>query len=438
MPADVEHITESGSDDADKSDLDILTPDDDKDTDTDTDTGDDTSTDTDTDTDTDQTTDDDSADEGDDDSPDDDADADADDEGDDDDVPEDLDDDEKDLDNFVKAQTPEYKEIIKKYPKFFKEFPGMRHTIFRMKAMDRIFSSVDEAKQTVTKHDDLLQLEDAVINAEPDKVLRGLKNIKPEAVDQWADKFLPTLYKEHRETHDRITTNLLATALRVAETAARQQNNKNLYNSVGHLSQYLFGAEQPPEPKTTKPSPELEREREALNAERQEFFESQARDFSADVMSTGERLLRKEITRNLDPDNALPAFVRKSIVDNAYAEVGQALDKDEKHSQSMTELWQRANRSRYSKDAKAKLVAAYLSRAKQLVGPIKRRLVKEAVGEAADKKGRSNKRDRRPYVRSKGKTRENPDWHPKSAKDVDWNRTSDLDILEGRAKPRRR
>lgn len=428
MPEPVEHISESGSDTDTQSDLDILTPDDEKDESTDTETVEAESTETDAETDTDTETETEpEAEEEEEEEP----------ESESDDVEEELDEDEQELDRFAREQTPEYKDIVKKYPKFFKEFPGMRHTIFRMKAMDRIFSSVDEAQQTVAKHDDLLQLEDAVVNAEPDKVLRGLKNIRPEAVDQWAEQFLPALYKEHRATHDRITTNLLATALRVAENAARQQNNKNLFNSVGHLSQYLFGTEQVPQPKTMAPSPEVQRERQQLDAERQEFFESQARDFSADVMSTGERLLRKEITRNLDPDNALPAFVRKSIVDQVFVEVGTALDKDEKHSSAMTELWQKASRSRYSKDAKAKLVAAYLSRSKQLVGPIRRRLVSEAVGESSKKAGKQQ-RDRRPYVRSKGKTRENPNWRPKTAKDVDWNRTSDLDILEGRAKPRRR
>lgn len=349
-----------------------------------------------------------------------------------------LSEEERQIDDFVRKETPEYQDIKKKYPQFFKEFPGMRHTLFRMKAMDRIFTTVDEARAVAEKHDDLLNLEAAVVQGEPDKILRGLKGIKPEAVEKFADEFLPALFKEHRETHDRITTNVLATALRVAQSQARSSGNKNLFNSVGHLSQFLFGKEVPPEVARSKQSPELEAEKQRLDNERQQMYESKARDFQTDVTGTGERLLRKELARGLDPDDVLPDFVKESIVEAAINKIGAAMDKDNAHIETMNQLWARAQRAGFSKEAKAKLVAAWYGRAKALVGPVRRRLVSQAVEKQQGKTGQTQT-TRRPHIRAattgKGK---HQGFRPKSAREVDWNQTSDLDILMGKATPRKR
>src|SRR5437660_282354 len=42
---------------------------------------------------------------------------------------------------------PQFKEITKKYPNFFKDFPNLRHAFFREKEYSEIFSTVDEAKE---------------------------------------------------------------------------------------------------------------------------------------------------------------------------------------------------------------------------------------------------------------------------------------------------
>jgi hypothetical protein len=336
-----------------------------------------------------------------------------------------LSEEEQEIDEVVRKETPEYNDIKKKYPKFFKEFPGMRHTLFRMKAMDRIFTSVDEAKSVAEKHDDLLLLESAVLSGDSEKVLAGLSNLNPEALDKFAENFLPSLYAGARPVHDRITGNVLSTALRVAQQQARSQGNKNLYNAVGHLSQFLFGKAAPPEMARKQSSPELDAQREA-------------RSFQDDVTSTGERLLRKELTRGLDPQDVLPDFVKESIIDAAIQKIGAAMDKDEAHLGVINNLWARAQSAGFSKEAKAKLVAAWFGRAKALAGPTRRKLVTSAIEKQQGKGGKTNI-NRRRHVRTGGKgTSERQGFRPKSAREVDWSKTSDLDILTGKATARKR
>lgn len=349
-----------------------------------------------------------------------------------------LSEDEQEIEDVVAKETPEYNDIKKKYPTFFKEFPGMRHTLFRMKAIDRIFPTVEEARSVAEKHDDLIQLEAAVLGGEGDKVLRGLKNIDPDAMERFAEAVLPALFNESRQTHDRITANVLSTALRVAQRQARSSGNKNLWNAVGHISQFLFGKDAPPETTRRESSPELEAQRQALDDREQQMYDNQARGFQEDVTSTGNRLLRKALAKGLDPNDTLPDFVKDSIVKTAVDQVGSAMDKDEAHLSVINNLWARAQRAGFDKASKAKLIAAYMGRAKVLVGPTRRRLVQSAIDK---QEGRGPDKDvqRRRHIRAGGKGgSEGRGFKPKTARDVDWSKTSDLDILEGKATPRKR
>ncbi len=310
----------------------------------------------------------------------------------------------------------------------------MRHTMFRMQAMDRIFTTVDEARSVAEKHDDLIQLENAVLTGDSKKVLQGIKNVNPEALEKFADRFLPSLYSENKDVHNRIAGNILSTALREAQSQARSGGNKNLFNAVGHLSQFLFGKDVPPEATRRESSPELDRERVSIANERQQMYDNRARGFQDDVVSTGERLLRKELSRGLDPNNALPDFMKKTIIDTAINQIGDAMDKDEAHLGTINNLWARASRAGFSKEAKARLVAAWIGRAKSLAGPTRRKLVTEAVRAASGKPDSDRETTtRRPRVRASGRGTEGKGSRPKSARQVDWHATSDLDILEGKA-----
>jgi hypothetical protein len=349
-----------------------------------------------------------------------------------------LSEEEQEIEDVVRRETPEYNDIKKKYPTFFKEFPGMRHTLFRMKAIDRIFPTVEEARSVAEKHDDLIQLEDAVLKGESDKVIRGLKNIDPDAMERFAEQVLPALFSEARPVHDRITANVLSTALRVAQRQARSSGNKNLYNAVGHMSQFLFGKDVPPEATRRESSPEIEAQKKALDDREQQMYDDQARSFQTDVTSTGERLLRKELARGLDPNDALPDFVKESIINAAVDKIGAAMDKDEAHLTVINNLWARAQKTGFSKEAKSKLVAAWIGRAKALVGPTRRKLVQAAIDKQSGK-GPSKDVHRRRHIRTGGKGKPDAEgFRPKSAKDVDWTKTSDLDILEGKATKRNR
>ena len=259
------------------------------------------------------------------------------------------------------------------------------------------------------------------------------KYSKP-ALTKLANDFLPTLHKQDKALHDQVAGNLLARVLRSAQTQARSSGNKNLFHAAAHLSMYLWDKEDVPEV-ANRTAPDLEQQRQQLDEREKAFFTERNEEFKQDVKSTGERQLRKEISRGLDPDGVLPEFVSETILDRVLEEVDTAMARDEQHLRNMNVLWERAARMGRGKDFKNRLIQQYIGRARSLVGPIRRRLVADAVAKINKKPGGAPSATTKKVVPGGGTPRSGTS-RP-SPKDVDWSKTSDLDYLNRNIKSRK-
>jgi len=344
-----------------------------------------------------------------------------------------VDEDEENVE--IPDKSPEYRELKKKYPDLFKDFPGLRHDFFRVKAYDQIFTSVDEAKEVAEKYDGLVALEQVVASGNAGNFLNGLNNFSKPALQRLATDFLPALEKTDKTLHNKVAGGLLSNVLRAAQTQARSAGNKNLFHAAEHLAMFLWDKSEIPD-SAPATSPEIEEQRRQLENRERSFFERQQTEFITDVKSTGERQLRKEVSRGLDPDDVLPEFVKDSILDKVMEDVDSAMSKDEQHIRNMNATWERASRNGHGKDFKNKLIQLYIGRARSLVGPIRRKLVTEAIAKMSKPKGGApgDTKNRKPVPggRAPGAGSGRP-----SPKDVDWSKTSDLDYLNRNVKTRK-
>ena len=129
--------------------------------------------------------------------------------------------------------------------------------------------------------------------------------------------------------------------------------------------------------------------------------------------------------------------MKDSILDKVMSETDSAMARDEQHIRNMNALWERAARMGQGKDFKNRLIQTYVNRARTLVGPIRRRLVAEAVAKVHKKPSgapstSATTRKAVPAGKSSGGNS-----RPPSPKEVDWSKTSDLDYLNRNIKPRR-
>ena len=345
---------------------------------------------------------------------------------------------DEDIKEFLKTESPEYKDIVKKYPDFFKTFPSMRHIFFRMREMDRIFSSVDEAKEVVQRHDRLGELEQSILAGKADTLLKETHAADPKAFTKFAEDFLPQLYQADKQTYNRAVYPIFVNALREASRAAEEHGNENLGKAANWMSYFLFGKKSVAElPVRTAADPEVEAEKRALAERENRMTTQESQRFEGDTKQTGEKLLKREVLKGLDPDGVLPEFVKDAITDRVMQRVGALMDKDERHLAQMNALWKRAQQSGFSREAKARLITAYFGRARQLVGPIRRQLVKDAVSKSSGKRGTSTTPQRGRVIPSGGGPR-GQGGKQVDPKNIDWAKTSDSDFMAGKVTYRKR
>ena len=333
--------------------------------------------------------------------------------------------DEDDVD--IPDKSPEYRDLKKAYPDIFKKFPGLRHDFFRVKAFDKLFTSVDEAKEVADRYDGLVEMEKVVASGNAKNFINGLGQYSKPALAKLANDFLPSLADIDKDLHDKIAGNLFAKVLKAAQAQGRSSGNKNLFHAASHLSMFIWDKEQIPDAAPTT-SPEIEEQRKALEQREKDFFDQRHTEFVGDVKASGERQLRKEVSRGLDPDDVLPEFVKDAILDKAMDAIDESMGKDEQHVRNMNSLWERAARQGHGKDFKNRLIQQYVSRARTLVGPIRRRLVGEAIAKLNKKPGDASG-SKEPRKAVPGGKAPGADSRRPSPKDIDWSKTSDLDYL---------
>jgi len=277
---------------------------------------------------------------------------------------------------------PSFSRVNKKYPTFFKEFPEVGKALADSMAFGKIFPNVKTAEDVVERVEFFSKLEDSILDGNPEVLLQNLYQTDQDALNKFVKSFLPTIEKANQKMFISITLPYIAKALIAASADAKGSGNKNLEHSVKHLSQYLFNN---PDPNAYKnvigEDKETEGFKEAakLKKELEERNNNDAQKFSYSIRSSGYKILSNELSKFLDPNNALPDFVRTAAIDKILSETGEVLRGDQAGNRMMANLWEKAKRSGYSEEDRAELIRAYLGRARKVLPGIREKVKKEKV-----------------------------------------------------------
>jgi len=151
--------------------------------------------------------------------------------------------------------------------------------------------------------------------------------------------------------------------------------------------------------------------------------------------------LDSTIRQGLDPSGVMPERMKASIVQDVINEMNSTLSKDPMHARKMQGLWKRASMDSYSRASKEAIVSTYLSGARPLLRDLRNRIRAEYMGQDG-----KNKNERLSPSPAKKRTFEGSSKRVDSRRDrlqvldpkkIDYNRTSDMDILDGRVTPKR-
>jgi len=336
-------------------------------------------------------------------------------------------DDEQKLGNF--PDRPTYAQIKKYDPDFFKKFPGMRNLVFQEQAYREIFSTAEEAKDAAEELGNYRAVEKNITSGDPDAYLEILEQYDRKTATDFTDRFLPTLAKTRPELFQRITQPYLKHVLRTI--ANRAGNDENLKNSILHIHKQIFG-DFDVDKNVRIAAPKEPEKDEKYEKEKQQYYTQRETDFRTGTTQSARTELTKVLDKLIDPKGSLSAYDKKNITRDVLESVDQALAADTQHMSLMGSLWARAKKSGWSSEFKERISTAYLSRVK-VVAPS---IVQKAKSEALKARGKSN------GLRSSTESsKPNGSGRPSSARvkddEIDWKKSSDLDILNDTPKRRK-
>lgn len=322
---------------------------------------------------------------------------------------------------------PTWAQINKEFPDFFKKFPDMRHVIGREMEYSKVFPTVEEAKEAAESSQDYEFLENTFKTGSAKEVLDLMKESDEGAYQKFAVDFLPSLYNADKDQYFNIVGPVVHNLLNNVYSSFKDKQGdeyENLRNAALVLSEYWFQDANA----VTKPAQAPKAEVKAENNQENQFLQTrlkEARDSVAtDTLTELQDMLFDECVKQF-PDGKVPkAFqdIVEDIVESGVNKINKSMTADEAYMNSMKWLWKKAYSSGFTGDWKERITKAYLSRAKELIPGITRKL--DAL---VPRKERETHEKKIPNA----SVHKNNSGSVPSSKEIDWSNTSDRDFLEG-------
>lgn len=290
-----------------------------------------------------------------------------------------LEDDKEDEEVEIKEDelvTPfKRKEILKKYPEIFKEFPYLEKAYYREQKFTEIFPTFDDAQEAVEKGETLDKFESHLMAGSTEEILKVVKEENPESFKRLIDNYITTLAKVDEGAYYHVIGNVVKNAIIGMANEGRKSKNEALESAAVILNQFIFGTEDivPPTNLSRKePDDELKREREDFQRER---FETVRDDLNVKVSN----VLKATIDTHIDPKESMTAYVKKTATREALESLETLLENDASLGKLLDKLWEKAFEDRFSATSLNKIRSAYLSKAKTVLPQVIKKSRNEAL-----------------------------------------------------------
>ena len=264
---------------------------------------------------------------------------------------------------------PRKKEILKKYPELFKDFPFMEKILYRDRQYTELFGSFDDAKEIAEKSEIFNSFEQQLLSGDTKEILREVKDADKKAFDTIVDNYLPALADVDKEAYFHVVGNLNRRLIMemVQEANGLEKDDpdqaSNLKQAALLVNQFVFGNS-----KFTAPSNRVQKqegtEKNELEQERLSFVRERFETERDDLQSQVDNTLRATISDYIDPRGNMSAYVKKNAVSDAMKLLAQAIADDPSVSKNLDSLWRASFASKFSKDTLGRIKSFYLSKAK--------------------------------------------------------------------------
>jgi hypothetical protein len=330
-----------------------------------------------------------------------------------------------------------FKDVKAKFPTIFKEFPKLAETIRNDRAFSEIFATPEDARDAAQRATYFNRLENTILGGSIKELLNDVEQGNRDSFKKIVKDFLPSIKEKSMELYAEVTLPAVNDVLKSAIRDAAGTDNVNLRNAALHIAKYLYGKPEIPDLDAKREVPNEAEER--VKAERNAFWQEKAADFTNECYGEGREETIKEIAKGIDSDKSISPFLKKTLKDSIFQEVDQLLSKDTRHLRQMNALWRKAEATGFPKETRREIINAYLRGAKSLIPSVRQKLRAEAGLQVSSAKQPTieTPQSKRTNIPASGRGPVTAGKTP-SARDVNWNKTSDLDFLNGKYTPKRR
>lgn len=319
------------------------------------------------------------------------------------------------------------REILKKYPNLFKDFPYLEKAYYREQQFTEIVPTIDDAKAAVEAKATLEgYVDDMVVKGNVSNVLKLIKNTSPETFAEVADNYMDHLQSVDREAYGHVLGNITKNIILGMVQEAQESGNEDLKVAALLLNKYAFGTSKFTAPsKLSKGKTEDGEKESSLSKREQEFAERQISVATNEVETKVNNSIKGAIESNIDPNGVMTDYIKRNAIKDAQEKITELISKDVRLKQIIDKLWEKAAASNFSDASKAEIRKAFLAKAKSLLAPV----LKSARNEALKGMGRKVKEEKEEVEIEPG---EKPQ-RMKTERRLSSDKKTNLDSLKGKS-----
>lgn len=292
------------------------------------------------------------------------------------------------------------REILKKYPQLFKDFPYLEKAYYREQQFTELLPTIEDAKTAVEAKQILDKFEGEIMGGSTETVLKAVKEENPTSFYRIVDDYLPTLARVDEKAYFHVLGNVTKHTIVAMVQEAKAQNNEALQNAAQILNQFVFGSSNfsPPTKLSQEQRPEDKGKEQQITAREQQFVRQQFDFARGDLNTRVNNVLKNTIEANIDPKKSMTDYVRKTASRDAMEQLEGLMARDSRFRALTDKLWEKAFEEGFTKEATDRIRSAFVSKAKTLLPSV----IKKARIDALKGMGKRVKEDSEEETPNKG------------------------------------
>jgi hypothetical protein len=272
------------------------------------------------------------------------------------------------------------KEILKKYPNLFKDFPYLEKAYYREQQFTEIVPTIDDAREAVRSKQTLDRFEQELMGGNVQTIFKAVKDEDPNSFYKIVDNLLPMLAQVDEAAYHHLLGNNIKHTIAAMVQEGRRSNNDVLMSAAQILNQFVFGSsEYSPPSKLSKEVENKDNKPDALSQREQEFVQRQFNTAKENLNTRLNNTLKATIEANIDPKKSMGEFVRKAAIRQVTEELNSLISRDSRFRIITDKLWAAAHKANYDKESMERIRSAYLSKSKTLLAPVIKKARIEAL-----------------------------------------------------------